>query len=102
MPDLPGDAGEPEVWLHLLLPLLRLTAEGAWRGGFLVPLILRALLEEGPLAQHPSWEADFEDEGVGALAESHSAQEPKHAQGHMEVTLDVDITNHYYLIVSET
>lgn len=66
-----------------------------------MPLLLCALLEGGPLAQHPSWEADFEDQGVGVPAESRSSQEPKHAQGLMEVTLDVDTTNLYYLIVSE-
>lgn len=80
VPDLPGGARVPEVWLHLLPPLLRLPTEGAQRGGFPVSLLLRCFSEEGPQARHASWEAGLQDQGVGAPAESRSAHEPKRAQ----------------------
>lgn len=80
VPDSPGDARVPEMWLRLLPALHPFTAEGARRGGCLVPLLFRGLSEEGPQARYPTREAGFKDQGVGAPAESRSADEPRDTQ----------------------
>lgn len=80
VPDLPGEAHVPEMWLCLLPALHGFTAEGAQWAWFTVPLLLRGLSEGGHEARYPSWEAGFKDQGAGAPAESHSTDEPKDAQ----------------------